>query len=177
LLGVTQSGVDFFGESLKAVTPLGEEFIFLPSPVRFRSHLFYKSQSYTILSTTSLFPKKFDKFVREIGNLRGSKMKGPKPLTIVIKLGECSNFISYLHNNFVIQILMTRNIGTSSIVDEKTHEPLLPTLSLIVATAVQLHKDGHKVIIVSSGAIGVGLRRMDIERRPKHLPRVQVRIF
>ncbi|KAF7897658.1 uncharacterized protein EAF01_008624 [Botrytis porri] len=77
------------------------------------------------------------------------KMKPPKPLTIVIKL------------------------GTSSIVDEKTHEPLLSILSLIVETAVRLHKDGHKVIIVSSGAIGVGLRRMDLDKRPKHLPRVQ----
>ncbi|TGO32717.1 hypothetical protein BHYA_0293g00010 [Botrytis hyacinthi] len=77
------------------------------------------------------------------------KMKTPKSLTIVIKL------------------------GTSSIVDEKTHEPLLSILSLIVETAVGLHKDGHKVIIVSSGAIGVGLRRMDLDKRPKHLPRVQ----
>ncbi|KAH6662875.1 glutamate 5-kinase [Halenospora varia] len=76
-------------------------------------------------------------------------MRGPKPMTIVIKL------------------------GTSSIVDEKTHEPLLSILSLIVETAVKLHKDGHKVIIVSSGAIGVGLRRMDMDKRPKHLPRIQ----
>ncbi|KAF8856633.1 glutamate 5-kinase [Acephala macrosclerotiorum] len=76
-------------------------------------------------------------------------MKHPKSLTIVIKL------------------------GTSSIVNEKTHEPLISILSLICETAVKLHKDGHKVIIVSSGAIGVGLRRMDIEKRPKHLPRIQ----
>jgi glutamate 5-kinase len=59
-------------------------------------------------------------------------------------------------------------------VDEKTHEPLLSTLSLIVETAVKLRKDGHKVIIVSSGAIGVGLRRMDVEKRPKHLSKLQV---
>lgn len=58
--------------------------------------------------------------------------------------------------------------------DEKTHQPLLSTLSLIVETAVKLHNDGHKVIIVSSGAIGVGLRRMDLDKRPKHLPRIQV---
>ena len=58
--------------------------------------------------------------------------------------------------------------------DERTHEPLLSVLSLIVETAVKLHKDGHKVVIVSSGAIGVGLRRMDVEKRPKHLPRIQV---
>ncbi|KAI9055417.1 hypothetical protein LZ554_000371 [Drepanopeziza brunnea f. sp. 'monogermtubi'] len=76
-------------------------------------------------------------------------MKVPKSLTIVIKL------------------------GTSSIVDEKSHEPLLSILTLIVETAVRLHKDGHKVIIVSSGAIGVGLRRMNLEKRPKHLPRIQ----
>ncbi|KAI1500595.1 Aspartate/glutamate/uridylate kinase [Biscogniauxia marginata] len=76
-------------------------------------------------------------------------MKGPKPLTVVIKL------------------------GTSSIVDEKTHEPLLSILSLIVETAVKLRKDGHKVVIVSSGAIGVGLRRMDVEKRPKHLSKLQ----
>jgi glutamate 5-kinase len=77
---------------------------------------------------------------------------GTKSLTIVIKL------------------------GTSSIVDEKTHEPLLPILTLIVDTAVKLRKDGHRVVIVSSGAIGVGLRRMDVEKRPKHLAQLQVRL-
>jgi glutamate 5-kinase len=63
--------------------------------------------------------------------------------------------------------------GTSSIVDEKTHEPLLSNLSVIVETAVKLRKDGHKVIIVSSGAIGVGLRRMDVEKRPKLVSQLQ----
>ncbi|WEW57932.1 Glutamate 5-kinase [Emydomyces testavorans] len=58
-------------------------------------------------------------------------MKGTtKPLTIVIKL------------------------GTSSIVDENTREPSLSILTLIVETAAKLHKDGHRVIIVSSGAVG-----------------------
>lgn len=64
--------------------------------------------------------------------------------------------------------------GTSSIVDENTHEPLLSILTSIVETAAKLHRDGHKVIIVSSGAVGVGLRRMDVDKRPKHLPRIQV---
>jgi glutamate 5-kinase len=66
-----------------------------------------------------------------------------------------------------------RHIGTSSIVDEKTHQPLLSILSLIVETACKLHADGHRVVIVSSGAIGVGLRQMNLPRRPKHLPKVQ----
>jgi glutamate 5-kinase len=66
-------------------------------------------------------------------------------------------------------------IGSSSIVDEKTHQPILSTLSLIVETAVKLRSDGHRVVIVSSGAIAVGLKRMNLPNRPKHLPKVQVR--
>lgn len=64
-------------------------------------------------------------------------------------------------------------LGTSSIVDEKTHEPNLSILTLIVEAAARLHKDGHRVVLVSSGAVGVGLRRMDVDRRPKELPRIQ----
>ncbi|QUC19550.1 uncharacterized protein UV8b_03791 [Ustilaginoidea virens] len=71
------------------------------------------------------------------------------------------------HQTIVIKL------GTSSIVDEKTHEPLLPTLTLIVDTAFKLRKNGHRVVIVSSGAIGVGLRRMEVEKRPKHLAQLQ----
>lgn len=66
--------------------------------------------------------------------------------------------------------------GTSSIVDEVTHEPILSILTLIVETTAKLLRDGHRVIIVSSGAVGVGLRRMDVDTRPTHLPRIQVRI-
>ncbi|KAF1939627.1 glutamate 5-kinase [Clathrospora elynae] len=71
------------------------------------------------------------------------------------------------------QLTVVIKLGTSSIVDEKTHQPLLSILSLIVETACSLHAAGHRVVIVSSGAIGVGLRRMNLPRRPKHLPKVQ----
>nr|POE87814.1 putative glutamate 5-kinase [Quercus suber] len=64
-------------------------------------------------------------------------------------------------------------LGTSSIVDERSREPLLSTLSTIVETAISLRHDGHRVVICSSGAIGMALRQMDMERRPKHLPQVQ----
>ena len=57
--------------------------------------------------------------------------------------------------------------------DEKTHQPLLSTLSTIVETAVALRQDGHRVVICSSGAIGMALRHMDLSHRPKHLPQVQ----
>ena len=59
---------------------------------------------------------------------------------------------------------------------EKTHQPLLSTLALVVETVIHLRSQGHKVILVSSGAIGVGLKRMNIEHRPKSLSGKQVRI-
>lgn len=60
-------------------------------------------------------------------------------------------------------------LGTSSIVHETTHQPLLSTLSGLVETVVQLKELGHKVVLVSSGAIGVGLKRMEMASRPKSL--------
>ncbi|EIN07879.1 glutamate 5-kinase [Punctularia strigosozonata HHB-11173 SS5] len=60
-------------------------------------------------------------------------------------------------------------LGSSSIVHEKTHQPLLSTLSALVETVVHLRAAGHKVVLVSSGAIAVGLKRMDMPSRPKSL--------
>ncbi|KAF8983666.1 hypothetical protein BGZ46_009807 [Entomortierella lignicola] len=79
----------------------------------------------------------------------GSKSSGSESLTIVIKL------------------------GTSSICDEITHFPLLSTLSLIVETILKLKALGHRVVLVTSGAIGVGLRRLNLASKPKDLAQVQ----
>ena len=64
-------------------------------------------------------------------------------------------------------------LGTSSICDEHSHEPLISNLSLLVETATRMRRDGHRVVIVSSGGIAMGLRRMDLPRRPKELAKVQ----
>ena len=71
--------------------------------------------------------------------------------------------------------MRTAYTGTSSIVHETTHQPLLSTLSAIVETVVGLREQGHKVVLVSSGAIGVGLKRMEVASRPKSLSKKQVR--
>lgn len=65
-------------------------------------------------------------------------------------------------------------LGTSSICDEVTHFPLLSTLSLIVETILKLKAQGHRVVLVTSGAIGVGLRRLNLASKPKDLAQVQV---
>ncbi|KAG8943709.1 hypothetical protein FRC04_002541 [Tulasnella sp. 424] len=60
-------------------------------------------------------------------------------------------------------------LGTSSIVHETTHQPLISLLSSVVETVVRLRSNGHRVVLVSSGAIGVGLKRMEMPEKPKHL--------
>ncbi|WFD36028.1 glutamate 5-kinase [Malassezia cuniculi] len=47
-------------------------------------------------------------------------------------------------------------LGTSSILDEERYQPKIGTLAAIVETAARLKSDGHRVVLVSSGAIGVG---------------------
>lgn len=69
--------------------------------------------------------------------------------------------------------MLTLSAGTSSIVDEKTHRPLIANLGLIAETCTRLHDQGHRVLLVSSGAIGIALWQMGLNRRPKHLPQVQ----
>ncbi|EJD06231.1 glutamate 5-kinase [Fomitiporia mediterranea MF3/22] len=64
-------------------------------------------------------------------------------------------------------------LGTSSIVHETTHQPLLSRLSAVVETVLRLKAEGHKVVLVSSGAIGVGLKTMNLGSRPKNLAGVQ----
>ena len=58
---------------------------------------------------------------------------------------------------------------------ETTHQPLLSRLSAVVEAVLRLKAEGHKVVLVSSGAIGVGLRTMNMGSRPKNLAGVQVR--
>jgi glutamate 5-kinase len=49
----------------------------------------------------------------------------------------------------------------------------LQLLSSVVETVVALRAHGHKVVLCSSGAIGVGLRHMGLKQRGKGLHRKQ----
>ncbi|GMM32919.1 glutamate 5-kinase [Saccharomycopsis crataegensis] len=64
-------------------------------------------------------------------------------------------------------------LGSSSIVDEVTREPRIANMSLIVETLVKLRRQGHRIVIVSSGAIAVGLKRVGLTSKPKQLSKVQ----
>jgi hypothetical protein len=66
-------------------------------------------------------------------------------------------------------------VGTSSICDEKTHFPLLGNLSMIVETIIKLKSLGHRVVLVTSAAVGTGLRRLNMASKPSKLASVQVK--
>ncbi|KAJ9476950.1 Glutamate 5-kinase [Pseudozyma hubeiensis] len=60
-------------------------------------------------------------------------------------------------------------LGTSSIISEETQLPKIAILSSLVETCHKLRSLGHKVVIVCSGAIGMGRIRMHITEKPKSL--------
>ncbi|EDX84464.1 glutamate 5-kinase [Synechococcus sp. PCC 7335] len=58
-------------------------------------------------------------------------------------------------------------IGTSSLTRAETGHLALATLGRLVETLCQLQRLGHRIILVSSGAVGVGCARLGITQRPK----------
>lgn len=64
-------------------------------------------------------------------------------------------------------------LGSSSLVDEETREPRIANMSLVVETLVKLRRQGNKIVVVSSGAIAFGMKRMGLSKKPKKLATVQ----
>lgn len=68
-------------------------------------------------------------------------------------------------------------VGTSSICDEKSHFPILSNLSGLVETVLKLKAEDHRVVVVTSAAVGTGLRRLNISEKPSGLAARQVKII
>jgi glutamate 5-kinase len=60
-------------------------------------------------------------------------------------------------------------IGTSSLTRPETGDLQLATIAKLVETVVHLQRLGHQVILVSSGAVGVGCTRLGMVTRPQSL--------
>lgn len=58
-------------------------------------------------------------------------------------------------------------IGTSSLTQPETGHLALSTIASVVETLSQLRRQGHRVVLVSSGAVGVGCARLGLTERPK----------
>jgi len=71
--------------------------------------------------------------------------------------------------------IVVLKLGSSSIVDERTGFLALSRLSLLVERIASLKRTGHRVILVTSGAVGVGMRRLGMPSKPKVMSQKQVR--
>lgn len=60
-------------------------------------------------------------------------------------------------------------IGTSSLTSTATNGLALSTIASLVETLCKLRQQGYQVILVSSGAVGVGCRRLALTERPKNM--------
>ncbi|KAM3095399.1 glutamate 5-kinase [Phormidesmis sp. 146-35] len=58
-------------------------------------------------------------------------------------------------------------IGTSSLTQPETGQLALSTIATLVEVLSTLRQQGHRVVLVSSGAVGVGCARLGLTERPK----------
>lgn len=58
-------------------------------------------------------------------------------------------------------------VGTSSLTNPETGNLSLSTIATIVEVLSDLRRSGHRVVLVSSGAVGVGCARLGMTERPK----------
>lgn len=64
-------------------------------------------------------------------------------------------------------------IGTSSLTQPETNTLALSTIASLVETLTQLRTQGYRVILVSSGAVGVGCARLSLTERPRKINQKQ----
>ena len=62
---------------------------------------------------------------------------------------------------------LVAKIGTSSLTDPKTGMLALSTIAALVETLCQLRREGYAVVLVSSGAVGIGCQRLNLTERPR----------
>lgn len=60
-------------------------------------------------------------------------------------------------------------IGTSSLTQPQTSQLALSTIAALVETLTHLRSQGHRVVLVSSGAVGIGCARLNLRKRPQKL--------
>lgn len=58
-------------------------------------------------------------------------------------------------------------IGTSSLTQPEVGHLALSTIATLVETLCKLRRQGHQVVLVSSGAVGVGCTRLGLAERPR----------
>lgn len=64
-------------------------------------------------------------------------------------------------------------LGSSSLIDPDTKDLKLASMTKTVEAVTNLKKKGHRIVIVSSGGIAMGLNVMNLDKRPQSVSEVQ----
>lgn len=92
------------------------------------------------------------------------------PLTYII---QTHGFHSIFHNISLLTFKMLQKIvvkiGTSSLTQPDSKQLALSTIATLAETLSQLRRQGHGVILVTSGAVGVGCVLLGLTERPRAL--------
>jgi glutamate 5-kinase len=116
-----------------------------------------------------------------------SSVHTSKALPTVVRLPETkpldqaiSFFFKFIHRLLYLSFYFSTiphsqviKIGTSSLIRPQQNCLNLTSLASIVETVRDLKNEGYHVILVSSGAVGVGCQRLGLDTRPSELARKQ----
>ncbi|NET56170.1 MAG: glutamate 5-kinase [Symploca sp. SIO2E6] len=72
-------------------------------------------------------------------------------------------------NNKQSMTTIVVKVGTSSLTQPTTGQLALSTIAKLVESLTQLRSCGHRVVLVSSGAVGVGCGRLRLKSRPQKI--------
>lgn len=64
-------------------------------------------------------------------------------------------------------------VGTSTLTHKATGKTNLSRMAKLVSVLADLKNAGHEVVLVSSGAVGIGLAKMMIQKRPEEIRTLQ----
>jgi len=64
-------------------------------------------------------------------------------------------------------------IGTSSLSHPDSGDLQLATIAKLVEAVIHLRREGHNVVLVSSGAVGIGCGRLGLKQRPSKISKKQ----
>ncbi|EME26848.1 Glutamate 5-kinase [Galdieria sulphuraria] len=81
-----------------------------------------------------------------------------------------ASVVDLLSNNGKREVVVVK-VGTSTIMrgEEEEGDIALSTLALLIDTLVALRHAGFHVVLVTSGAVGLGCKRLELKRRPESL--------
>ena len=71
------------------------------------------------------------------------------------------------------QAVVVVKVGTSSLIHPEKATVKVPAIAAVVETVCELQEAGWRVVLVSSGAVGVGCTKLKVKQRPTELAKLQ----